>query len=142
MLEQGMMGGKEVGWDALRERLGLRGVVGKEWCDDGDGEEWCDVGDGEDWDDSCVIRIDEDGILGDTRVANGMDVLRESWIREDGVTLRDTRDVYKYLDAEMIRVVLDDDCIREGWTPDIRLNRDNTDFEGRNGTSAGIVNSL
>lgn len=48
MLEQGMMGGKEVGWDALRERLGLRGVVGKEWCD-GDGEEWCDEGDGEGW---------------------------------------------------------------------------------------------
>lgn len=126
------MGGKEVGWDALRERLGLRGVVGKEWCD----------GDGEDWDDACVIRIDEDGILGDMRVANGMDVLRESWIREDGVTLRDTRDVYKYLDAEMIRVVLDDESVDEGWTPDIRLNRDNTDFEGRNGTSAGIVNSL
>ena len=127
------MGGKEVGWDVLGERLGLRGVVGKEWCD---------VGDGEDWDDACVIRIDEDGILGDMRVANGMDVLRESWIREDGVTLRDTRDVYKYLDAEMIRVVLDDESVDEGWTPDIRLNRDNTDFEGRNGTSAGIVNSL
>lgn len=127
------MGGKEVGWDVLRERLGLRGVVGKEWCDEGDGE---------DWDDACVIRIDEDGILGDMRVANGMDVLRESWIREDGVTLRDTCDVYKYLDAEMIRVVLDDESVDEGWTPDIRLNRDNTDFEGRNGTSAGIVNSL
>lgn len=37
-LSVGMMGGKEVGWDALRERLGLRGVVGKEWCD-GDGED-------------------------------------------------------------------------------------------------------
>ena len=55
-----------MGWDVLRERLGLRGVVGKEWCDVGDG------------DDACVIRIDEDGILGDMRVANGMDVLRES----------------------------------------------------------------
>lgn len=42
-----MMGGKEVGWDVLRERLGLRGVVGKEWYDEGDGEEWCDEGDGE-----------------------------------------------------------------------------------------------
>ena len=37
-----------MGWDVLRERLGLRGVVGKEWYDEGDGEEWCD-GDGEEW---------------------------------------------------------------------------------------------
>ena len=39
-----------MGWGVLRERLGLRGVVGEEWWDDeGEGEEWWgDEGDDKD----------------------------------------------------------------------------------------------